>query len=319
MKEVIPKISVLVITYNQEDVITRAIDSLISQKESIYEICVSDDCSTDNTWRILQDYEKEYPGLFVLNRNDHNLGIFENIEKSWTMPSGDIINLLSGDDECGKGWLNTVIRYIKEKQIDYKRELFCIYGDYKAIYPNGDSFVFKNSIIQSGIDPIRLTFRSLIGNRSLCYSKRILDKFEKVSQGRSHIAESALDKQVQLFSEHNYYIPCVGNIYYTGIGVSASLDEEKLKDREEIESYAQKFIEKHGYVFCEKDLKYLKYIDASAKAYRNKKISYKFKLFFLFFCGIDWSLGLKSFRLKRYLFAIARRIPHRKPLSWVVN
>ena len=91
MIEGIPRISVLVITYNQEDVISRAIDSLLLQRDYIYEICVSDDCSKDRTWDILQDYSAKHPGLFVLNRNDPNVGIFENIEKTWTMPTGDII------------------------------------------------------------------------------------------------------------------------------------------------------------------------------------------------------------------------------------
>ena len=100
----IPKISVLVITYNQEDVIRRAIDSLLVQKDYIYEICVSDDCSKDRTWNILKEYSEKYPGLFVLNRNNPNIGIFENIEKTWTMPTGEIIYQLSGDDACGEGW-----------------------------------------------------------------------------------------------------------------------------------------------------------------------------------------------------------------------
>ena len=311
----IPKISVLVITYNQEDVIGRAIDSLLSQKDYIYEICVSDDCSKDRTWDILQEYSAKYPGLFVLNRNEPNVGIFENIEKTWTMPSGEIIYQLAGDDECGDGWFKKVVDFISENNIDYKNELFCIYGDYKCIYPNGDTYIMMNKEVLTGIDPIRLTLRSLIGNRSACYSRLILNQFEKVSQGRSHIAESAQDKQLQFFSETNYYIPFVGNIYYSWIGISSQLNDDKLHDRENIETYAQEFLERKGYVFCKKDLQFLHYLKASALSYK-KGIIYKFYTLWLYLASLDITFGIRGLRIKRYIFAIARRLPHNKPINW---
>ena len=51
----IPKISVLMITYNQEKIVRRALDSLIAQKDYLYEICINDDCSTDNTFQVIQE------------------------------------------------------------------------------------------------------------------------------------------------------------------------------------------------------------------------------------------------------------------------
>ena len=134
----IPRISVLVITYRQENLIGRTLDSLLIQKDYLYEICVSDDCSPDNTWGVLQDYHKRYPDIIKLHRNNPNVGIFKNIECTWTMPTGDVINQIAGDDTTPDGWYKTVVEYILNSNIDYKNELFCIYGDYKAVYPSGD-------------------------------------------------------------------------------------------------------------------------------------------------------------------------------------
>ncbi|MBQ0090650.1 MAG: glycosyltransferase, partial [Prevotellaceae bacterium] len=64
MIEGIPRLSVLIITYKQEELIKRAIYSLLAKKDYIYEICVSDDCSPDGTWEVLQEYDRLYPGLF---------------------------------------------------------------------------------------------------------------------------------------------------------------------------------------------------------------------------------------------------------------
>ena len=127
----IPKISVLVITYNQQEVIGRALESILIQKEFVHEIIICDDCSTDNSWNIINTYASKFPGLIKPIRNNFNLGIFENIEKKWELPTGDIIYDLSGDDEGGEGWFNRIIDYITYNNIDYKNELFCIYGDYR--------------------------------------------------------------------------------------------------------------------------------------------------------------------------------------------
>ncbi len=318
MIEGIPKISVRIITYKQELLIKRAIDSLLAQRDYIYEICVSDDCSPDKTWEVLQEYEKNYPGLFKLNRNKENLGIFENIEKSWEMPSGDLVYGLAGDDECGEGWFMKVVDFIKEKGIDYKNELFCIYGDYECIYPNGDSFIFKNDAILKGIDPIRLSIRGIIGNRSACFSRKIMDKYKKVSQGRSYLPESAQDRQLQLFTEKNYYIPYIGNKYYTQIGVNISFNAQRKIERENVEEYARKFIESHGYKFPQKDIMYFRYRTEIARLYKDNGLKHRLQIIWLFLRTIDPTLGWKQIRPKRYLFALCRRLPHKKPLSWVI-
>lgn len=317
MLEGIPKISVLVICYNQEKVISRAIESLLAQKDYIYEICVSDDCSKDRTWDILQEYSAKYPGLFVLHRNEPNVGIFENIEKTWTMPSGDMVYHLSGDDTCGGGWFKRVVDYIREERIDYKNEDFCIFGDYKAIYPNGDAMVFHNNLVSSGIDPIYLSLRTIVGNRSACYSINVLKQFEVVSQGRSHIAEAAQEIQLALFTDHFYYISHVGNIYYTGIGVSTKTSTDKFfEERQQIVPYALSFLEKKGVSI---DPEFYVYMEANLaeKTFINRKtIKNFFKFIVLKFRSYDKRIGFKSTGLKLMWISLVRRLPHKKPLTF---
>ena len=108
MLEGIPKLSIMVITYNQEKVVGRTMDSLIQQRDYVYEICVSDDCSTDRTWEILQEYKNRYPDLIKIHRQEHNVGIFENTEYQWTMPTGDMVNGIAGDDTTPNGWYKSV-------------------------------------------------------------------------------------------------------------------------------------------------------------------------------------------------------------------
>lgn len=311
----IPKISVIVITYKQEELIKRAINSLLSQKDYIYEICVSDDCSPDHTWDVLQEYDKQYPGLFVLSRNEPNVGIFENIERTWSMPTGDIIYRLAGDDECGEDWFKTVVDFIQENRIDYKSELFCIYGNYKNVYPNGDSYIFRNDLIKrNNLPAIKLSHRGLIGNRSACFSINVMRQYQKVSQGRSHIAESAIDRQLQIFSEKNYYIDKVGNIYYANIGVCVAMSEKDRKEREQIWPYTKFFLDKCGIKLDRKDLLYGDYVEACDK--KDGTLKNKLRCIWCFLKGFDPQIGIRCFRIRRTMFAIIRRLPHKRPIHW---
>ena len=316
MIEGIPRISVMVITYKQEDVVGRTLDSLIAQRDYLYEICVSDDCSPDGTWDILLDYQKRYPDLFKLHRQEQNVGIFENTEYSWTMPTGDVINEIAGDDITPNGWYKTVVEFILKNKIDYLNENFCIYCDYKALYPNGDSFVFRNTLVQRHNDILYLFMRTCVSLRGVCYGNGILKKLEKVSQGRSHIAETAQEVQVPLYSQKNYYIPYVGNVYYTGIGVSTKTSSKALFDeRQQIVPYAISFLKSKG---VELDPKFTLYYKANLaeKEYHNKRtLKNLLKTVYYKFRSYDHRIGLKSIGLKQAVFAFRRRLPHSKPIS----
>lgn len=296
----IPRISVLMITYKQENLVGRALDSLLSQKDYIYEICINDDYSPDGTWEVLQRYAQQYPDLVKPVRNEHNVGIFENIEATWKRPTGDIIYRLAGDDECGKDYFRQIIEFIKKKHIDYKNELFCIYGDYKELEPDGSFIIYKNALIEKH-DGVKLYGRKLLSNRSACYSKKVLDRFEKVSQGRSYNAEIVQEIQVQVFANTNYYIPVVGNIYYAGIGVSKKMNKKEYEERI-VQGYQRKidFLERHGIQIDKKDQAFSKFM----KAYRtgNKKEALRY-----YFSSIDLSLGLYGFQLDRILFVLKKK------------
>jgi len=92
-------VSVCMLTYYHEKYLRKAIDSVLMQKTSYrYEIVISDDSSKDGTLEILGEYEKEYPELIRVNRNEHNIGIPQNMYMARCMCKGRYIVHLSGDD-----------------------------------------------------------------------------------------------------------------------------------------------------------------------------------------------------------------------------
>lgn len=101
------KHTVLMVSYNQEEYLPLALDSLFSQSELPYEVVISDDCSTDGTWNVIMEYYNKYPAIVKPIRNKRNLGVFGNINQVKKLPTGDIISWLSGDDLYKPGIFET--------------------------------------------------------------------------------------------------------------------------------------------------------------------------------------------------------------------
>lgn len=95
------KVSVLIITYNQRQFIRKAIDSALAQQTSFpIEILVGDDFSNDGTRDIIQEYERQHPGLVVGVLHPRNLGKNGGINFLETLKraKGEYYALMDGDD-----------------------------------------------------------------------------------------------------------------------------------------------------------------------------------------------------------------------------
>ena len=107
------KLSVAVITYNQQDTIAQTLDSILCQKGVFdLEVVVGEDCSTDNTWAICKEYVGRYPEQVVLLENTSNLGIMANFARVMKACTGEYVGICAGDDYwCDEQKL--------QKQLDY--------------------------------------------------------------------------------------------------------------------------------------------------------------------------------------------------------
>lgn len=107
------KISVAVITYNQQETIGQTLDSILCQKGDFdLEVVVGEDCSKDNTPAICREYAERYPNNVVLLQEGYNLGIMRNFANTINHCTGDLIGICAGDDY----WCD---EYKLQKQLDY--------------------------------------------------------------------------------------------------------------------------------------------------------------------------------------------------------
>lgn len=95
-----PLITLFLFCYNQENYIEKAVYSVLFQDYGNLEIIISDDCSTDSTFEIIQKIVEKYDGSheLVINRNTANLGIGAHVNKAFQMAKGEFIVFAAGDD-----------------------------------------------------------------------------------------------------------------------------------------------------------------------------------------------------------------------------
>jgi glycosyltransferase involved in cell wall biosynthesis len=94
-----PKVSVCVVTYNQENLIAQCLQSLIDQKTNfIFDIIVSDDCSTDGTPDIIREFARQHPDIVKPILHEKNIGAYKNFVFVHQQATGEYIAHVDGDD-----------------------------------------------------------------------------------------------------------------------------------------------------------------------------------------------------------------------------
>lgn len=96
----LPLVSIILLTYNQEQYVKDALQSILDQDYNNLEIIISDDCSLDATPNIIRTFIQEhFSGRNVLfNRNEQNIGLIGNCNKAIELSHGEYIVLAAGDD-----------------------------------------------------------------------------------------------------------------------------------------------------------------------------------------------------------------------------
>ena len=93
------KLSVCMITYNHENYIAQAIESVLMQKTNfLYELIIGEDFSLDDTRNICLKYANEFPERIKLLPSVENYGMMANFIRTFNACSGKYIAMLEGDD-----------------------------------------------------------------------------------------------------------------------------------------------------------------------------------------------------------------------------
>ena len=184
-----PKLSVILITYNHEKYIEKALDSVLSQVTDFpFEIVIGDDCSPDDTKNIIREYRDKYPDIIRIVHRAKNTGRPTlNVYETTMKCRGDYLAYLEGDDY----WTDSDKL---QKQMDFLNEhpeyIACTHS-HKMIDDNGNDIT----------DPEILK----ISDMYKWSGEFTMDDFEKSGFWPGHYA-SVVSKNIYKNKKHDYTI-----------------------------------------------------------------------------------------------------------------
>jgi poly-beta-1,6-N-acetyl-D-glucosamine synthase len=111
-------VSFVVPAYNESETIADTIEHIFAiDYDKITEVIVVNDCSTDNTKEIVEDLQKKYPKLFLIN-NEKNLGNAAGSKNvGWKYATGELIAFVDADSYPAKDSLQKMIGYFEDSKV----------------------------------------------------------------------------------------------------------------------------------------------------------------------------------------------------------
>lgn len=111
------KISVIVPAYNVQDYIVECLESILTQQAPNVEIVCVDDCSTDNTYAILQKYAAEHKSVKVF-RNETNGGLAKTRNVGIEKATGEYLLFVDSDDTLQGQTISELVQYARKYDAD---------------------------------------------------------------------------------------------------------------------------------------------------------------------------------------------------------
>lgn len=198
-------ISVILPIYNAESYLNRCLDNLINQTYTNLEIICVDDGSTDNSLKLLKEYQDKDNRIKVIHQNNAGPGITRNIGLS--VATGDYISFIDADDYSDKEMFNLML----QKQIDYDADICCcnVAWVYKDKQENCIP-VIKDGLISNDLAMKFIgndSFNSCLWNK--LFKKELLENFKLIEK----LCSEDYDACVRLIAKAKkiYYM---GNVLY---------------------------------------------------------------------------------------------------------
>ncbi|GAA5186427.1 glycosyltransferase family 2 protein [Ferrimonas gelatinilytica] len=162
-------VSVIMPCYNSERFVAESINSVLKQSYSNWELIVVDDCSTDMTASILEEFSSK-DSRIKLYRNSDNSGAAVTRNAAIEMASGKYVAFLDSDDIWNENKLKVQIEFMRNKDINFS---FTSYSTISEDGVIGTNVIDANSMGTVGYNDM-LSKRATIGCSTVVIKKRII-------------------------------------------------------------------------------------------------------------------------------------------------
>lgn len=109
-----PKVSVIIPNYNHALFLKQRIDSVLNQTFQDFEIIVLDDCSTDHSREIIEEYRAQPKICNIVYNRKNSGGVFKQWIKGITMAKGEYVWIAESDDYSAPEFLEETLKVIEK-------------------------------------------------------------------------------------------------------------------------------------------------------------------------------------------------------------
>jgi glycosyltransferase involved in cell wall biosynthesis len=113
-----PKISVVVPNYNHERFLQRRLESIYGQTYQNIEVILLDDCSSDGSVAVMEQYRRKYPDVTRLVCNERNSGgAFHQWKRGLALATGELVWIAESDDYCDSDFLAGMVPFFQNQGV----------------------------------------------------------------------------------------------------------------------------------------------------------------------------------------------------------
>lgn len=181
-------VSIITPVYNHEKFIRDTISSVLNQTYQDWEMLIVDDCSTDNSWKIIQEYAEKDKRIRAF-RNEKNKGLISNWKFLIDNSRGEHVAFLEGDD------------VFNEKNLEEKMKIFEQYPEVGMVYCNFEVIGESNeSIINNFYKKLKIKtyINQKIAEEEYLYSNYLFSTYSQIMIKKSVLSISGYPRSLDL-------------------------------------------------------------------------------------------------------------------------
>lgn len=160
----VPRVSVLMIAFNAEYYLRQAINSILVQDFTDFELIIIDDKSTDNSYEILNSYNDPRVKIFF---NTSNLGVTASRQIALSKCTGEFVAVLDADDVAYSNRLSLQVSYL-----DKHSEISLLCGSASIISETGEFLCLDSPLSDPLLLKWQMFFRNPIIHSTVMFRKK---------------------------------------------------------------------------------------------------------------------------------------------------
>ena len=247
-----PKVSIVLPTYNGEKYIESSINSVLNQTFTDFELIIVNDCSTDSTPKIIEDFAKKDSRIRIIH-NKENKKLPEALNIGFRASKGEYLSWTSDDNLYLPEAFDTMVKFLDEN-----KDVYLVCGDSKLINDKGE---FMGDIPSYSNDTIYIN--DYLGS-SFLYRREVINDIGEYDTSMFLVED--YDSWVRLYNKYGYIHRIPKHLYFYRIH-NNSLTSTRVKDiRNQLNKLREKngiwkYFENKGELPIELYYDYLKYQD----------------------------------------------------------